>query len=109
VHIINFNDLESAEFILRKYPIACILTEPVLQNVGVVLPQPGYLQGLVDLCERYQAVCIFDEVKTGFRSALGGYQSIAGVRPHFICFRKSYRQRLPAWSGRWKKTDPGIV
>lgn len=95
VHIINFNDLESAEFVLRKFPIACILTEPVLQNVGVVLPKPGYLQGLVDLCERYQAICIFDEVKTGFRSALGGYQSIAGVSPHLSVFGKAIANGYP--------------
>ncbi|MEP6597014.1 MAG: aminotransferase class III-fold pyridoxal phosphate-dependent enzyme, partial [Ginsengibacter sp.] len=79
VHIINFNDLDSLEFVLNKYPVACVLTEPVLQNIGVVLPKPGYLKGLINLCKTYGAVSIFDEVKTGFRSALGGYQSIEGV------------------------------
>ena len=44
VHIINFNDLESLEYVLNKYPIACVLTEPCLQNIGVVQPQAGYLQ-----------------------------------------------------------------
>jgi glutamate-1-semialdehyde 2,1-aminomutase len=44
VHLINFNDLESAEKILKQYPVACVLTEPVLQNIGVVLPQQGYPQ-----------------------------------------------------------------
>lgn len=95
VHVVNFNDLASVEAIMKKYPIACVLTEPVLQNVGVVLPQPGYLQGLVDLCNRYGAVCVFDEVKTGFRSALGGYQEVSGVRPHLSVFGKAVANGYP--------------
>lgn len=95
VHCVNFNDLDSVEYLLQKYSIACVLTEPVLQNVGVVLPKPGYLQGLVDLCDTYNAVCIFDEVKTGFRSALGGYQSIAKVTPHLSVFGKAIANGYP--------------
>lgn len=95
IHCIGFNDLASAEHILKKYPVACILTEPVLQNIGVVLPQPGYLQGLISLCEQHNAVCIFDEVKTGFRSALGGYQSVAGVKPHLSVFGKAIANGYP--------------
>lgn len=95
VHIVNFNDLESVEHMLKKYPVACLLTEPVLQNVGVILPEPGYLQGLVNLCEKYGAVCIFDEVKTGFRSALGGYQSVSGVTPHLSVFGKAIANGYP--------------
>ena len=95
VHCVNFNDLESVEYVLQKYPIACVLIEPVLQNVGVILPKPGYLQGLVDLCEAHGAVCIFDEVKTGFRSALGGYQSVAGVTPHLSVFGKAIANGYP--------------
>jgi glutamate-1-semialdehyde 2,1-aminomutase len=95
VHCVNFNDLESVEYVLKKYPVACVLTEPVLQNVGVILPQPGYLQGLVDLCDEYGAVCVFDEVKTGFRSALGGYQSVAGVTPHLSVFGKAIANGYP--------------
>lgn len=95
VHLINFNDLGSAEKILKKYPVACVLTEPVLQNIGVVLPQPGYLQQLVDLCEKYGAICVFDEVKTGFRTALGGYQSVANVKPHLSVFGKAIANGYP--------------
>ncbi|HZF64681.1 MAG TPA: aspartate aminotransferase family protein [Chitinophagaceae bacterium] len=95
VHIVNFNDLESVELVLQKYPVACILTEPVLQNIGVVLPQPGYLQGLINLCEQYGALCVFDEVKTGFRTALGGYQSVAGVVPHLSVFGKAVANGYP--------------
>ena len=80
---------------MRRYPIACILTEPVLQNIGVVPPQPGYLKGLRELCDRYGVVLVFDEVKTGFRSALGGYQSIAGVTPDLSVFGKALANGYP--------------
>ncbi len=95
VHVVNFNDLESLEYVMRRYPIACVLTEPVLQNVGVVLPQPGYLQGIIDLCEQYGSLCVMDEVKTGFRTALGGYQSVAGVTPHLSVFGKAVANGYP--------------
>lgn len=95
VHCVNFNDLASVEYTLKKYPVACVLTEPVLQNIGVVLPQPGYLQGLLQLCELHGTVCVFDEVKTGFRSALGGYQHIAGVKPHLSVFGKAVANGYP--------------
>jgi glutamate-1-semialdehyde 2,1-aminomutase len=95
IHVVNFNDLESVEFVLKRYPVACVLTEPVLQNIGVVLPRPGYLQGLLDLCDRYGTLCIFDEVKTGFRSAIGGYQHLAGVKPHLSTFGKAVANGYP--------------
>jgi glutamate-1-semialdehyde 2,1-aminomutase len=95
IHCVNFNDLASVEYVLKKYPVACVLTEPVLQNVGVILPQDGYLKGLIDLCEAHEVVCIFDEVKTGFRSALGGYQSVAGVTPHLSVFGKAIANGYP--------------
>lgn len=95
VHCVHFNDLASVEYVLNKYPVACVLMEPVSQNVGIILPQPGYLQGVVDLCDSYGAVCIFDEVKTGFRSALGGYQTVAGVRPHLSVFGKAVANGYP--------------
>ncbi len=95
VHCINFNDLASVEYVLQRYPVACVLTEPVLQNIGVVLPQPGYLEGLLALCEQYDAVCVFDEVKTGFRSALGGFQQVSGVTPHLSVFGKAIANGYP--------------
>jgi len=95
VHIVNFNDLDSIEYVMKHYPIACVLTEPVLQNIGVVLPKAGYLQGLYNLCEHYGALCIFDEVKTGFRSGLGGYQQVCGVTPHLSVFGKAIANGYP--------------
>lgn len=95
VHVVNFNDLESIEHVLRKYEIACVITEPVLQNIGVVHPHPGYLQGLIDLCERYGSLCIFDEVKTGFRTSLGGYQGTHQLQPHLSVFGKAVANGFP--------------
>ncbi len=95
VHVVNFNDLESVEYVMRRYPIACVLTEPVLQNVGIVKPREGYLEGLIGLCERHGAVCIFDEVKTGFRTGLGGYQQYCGLKPHLSVFGKAVANGFP--------------
>ena len=95
VHIVNFNDLESVERLLKTGRIACVLTEPVLQNIGVVLPREGYLRGLIELCERYGALSVFDEIKTGFRCGLGGYQGIAGVRPDLSVFGKAIANGYP--------------
>jgi glutamate-1-semialdehyde 2,1-aminomutase len=95
IHVVNFNDLESIEYVMKRFPVACVITEPVLQNVGVILPRPGYLQGIIDLCEKYGALAVFDEVKTGFRSALGGYQSVANVKPHLSVFGKAVANGYP--------------
>jgi len=95
LHVVNFNDAASVEDVLRRHPIACVLMEPVLQNVGVMPPRPGYLQEVRRLCTRYGATLVFDEVKTGFRSALGGYQSIAGVAPDLSVFGKAVANGYP--------------
>lgn len=95
IHTVNFNDLESVEHVFRNHPIAALITEPALQNVGVVLPRPGYLEGLRRLCDQYGVVFILDEVKTGFRSALGGYQSLAGIRPDLSIFGKAVANGYP--------------
>jgi glutamate-1-semialdehyde 2,1-aminomutase len=95
IHVVNFNDAASVEYALRRYPVACVITEPVLQNVGVIAPRPGYLPELRALCDRYGALLVFDEVKTGFRAALGGYQSIAAVRPDLSTFGKAVANGYP--------------
>jgi glutamate-1-semialdehyde 2,1-aminomutase len=94
-HIVNFNDPDSVEHVMRRHPIACVLTEPVLQNVGVLPPRPGYLEALRRLCDVYGALLVFDEVKTGFRASLGGYQAIAGVRPDLSVFGKAIANGYP--------------
>lgn len=95
VHSVNFNDLDSVRYVCEKYPIAALIAEPILQNIGIVKPEPGYLSGLRNLADEFGFVLIFDEVKTGFRHALGGYASIAGVTPDLIVFGKALANGYP--------------
>jgi glutamate-1-semialdehyde 2,1-aminomutase len=95
VHVVNFNDSDSISYILKRYPIACILLEPILQNIGIVKPQPGYLQTLRKLADDHGCLLIFDEVKTGFRHALGGYQSVCRVTPDLSSFGKAVANGYP--------------
>jgi glutamate-1-semialdehyde 2,1-aminomutase len=95
IHPVNFNDLESVAYVAHKYPIAGLITEPILQNVGIVHPEEGYLEGLRRLADRAGFVLIFDEVKTGFRHALGGYASISGVTPDLAVYGKAVANGYP--------------
>lgn len=95
VHVVNFNDLDSVQYVLKRYPVSCIILEPILQNIGVVKPVSGYLQGLRKLADEHGFLLIFDEVKTGFRQALGGYQSITGVTPDLSTFGKAVANGFP--------------
>ncbi len=95
VHVVQFNDLEAVGNLMKTGNIACIILEPILQNIGVVKLNPGYLEGLRHLCDQYSALLIFDEVKTGFRYALGGYQSLCGVQPDLSAFGKAVANGYP--------------
>lgn len=95
VHLVNFNDATSVEAVLQRYPTACVVTEPVLHNSGVIPPQPGYLAALRELCDRYGALLVFDEVKSGFRSTLAGYQSLVGVKPDLSVLGKNIANGFP--------------
>jgi glutamate-1-semialdehyde 2,1-aminomutase len=107
VHAVNFNDLESVRYVCRRYPVAAVITEPVLQNIGVVRPRPGYLQGLRKLADELGFVLIFDEVKTGFRHALGGFSAVSGVRPDLVVYGKAIANGFPlaAVAGRGELMD----
>jgi glutamate-1-semialdehyde 2,1-aminomutase len=94
-HAIPFNDLAAVEQMARKYSIAALITEPVLQNIGVVKPQPGYLKGLRELADRHGFLLILDEVKTGFRASLGGYQTLAGVTADLSTYGKAVANGFP--------------
>lgn len=95
VHAINFNDLKSVRYVCERYAVAALITEPILQNVGVIKPEPEYLSGLRGLADHYGFVLIFDEVKTGFRHAIGGYSSIVGVTPDLVVFGKAIANGYP--------------
>jgi len=95
VHVVNFNDLDSVEYVCRRHAIACLILEPILQNVGIVKPREGFLAGLRKLADKYGFVLVFDEVKTGFRHALGGYQGLCGVMPDLCVFGKAIANGYP--------------
>jgi glutamate-1-semialdehyde 2,1-aminomutase len=87
---VPFNDLDALEKVLRAFPeqIACLIMEPVLGNIGPVLPEEGYLQAVRDLTAEHDILLIFDEVITGFRLALGGAQGHYGVKPDLTTLGK---------------------
>jgi len=95
IHVFNYNDLSSVEYIVQNFPVACIILEPILQNIGIVKPKPGYLAGLRKMADDHGFLLIFDEVKTGFRHALGGYQSICNVTPDLSTFGKAVANGYP--------------
>ena len=94
--VAQFNDLESLENALREHPdqVAAVILEPVMMNVGVLQPKEGYLQGVRDLCSRYGALLIFDEVKTSSMS-YGGAAEYYGIVPDIICLSKSIGGGFP--------------
>jgi glutamate-1-semialdehyde 2,1-aminomutase len=95
IHSVNFNDLDSVRYVCEKYPVAALITEPILQNIGIVKPEPGFLAGLRKLADEFGFLLIFDEVKTGFRHAIGGYSSLVGVVPDLIVFGKALANGYP--------------
>jgi glutamate-1-semialdehyde 2,1-aminomutase len=92
-----YNDLDAVEALLKAHrgEIACFAVEPVAGNMGVVPPEPGYLEGLRRLCDAHGALLLFDEVMTGFRVAYGGAQARYEVRPDLTCLGKIVGGGLP--------------
>ena len=95
--VCRFNDLDDVEETLRRHPgeVAAIILEPIAHNAPGILPQPEFLAGLRALCDREGAVLIFDEVITGFRHGLGGYQAICGVTPDLTTMGKAIANGFP--------------
>ena len=93
----QFNRLDTVEALLNEYPgqVACVIVEPVAANMGVVVPAPGFLEGLRALCDKAGALLIFDEVITGFRLALGGAQEYFGVKADLVTFGKIIGGGMP--------------
>jgi glutamate-1-semialdehyde 2,1-aminomutase len=99
-----YNDIEAVQALLEQHVdnIAAVIVEPVAGNMGLVLPQPGFLQGLRALTKQHGALLIFDEVMTGFRVAYGGAQELFGILPDLTCLGKVIGGGLPvaAYGGR---------
>ncbi len=104
-----FNDLQAAQRLLgeRGASIAAVIVEPVVGNMGVLVPRPGFLQGLHQACRQAGALFIVDEVMTGFRVGPGGACGLYGIRPDLVTFGKVIGGGLPvgAFGGRPEVMD----
>lgn len=99
-----YNDLDSVRTLMESAPgqVAAVIVEPVAANMGVVLPEEGFLQGLRDLCDTHQALLIFDEVITGFRLSFQGAAGYFGITPDLVTYGKIIGAGMPvgAYGGR---------
>jgi glutamate-1-semialdehyde 2,1-aminomutase len=107
--IAPFNDLTAVKLLIDKNPdeIAALILEPVVGNMGCVVPQDGYLKGLRELCSANGILLIFDEVMTGFRLSIGGAQELYGITPDITTLGKIIGGGLPvgAYGGRKEIMD----
>ncbi len=92
-----FNDVPALEALFAAHgsDIAAVIVEPVVGNMGCVPPEPGFLEAILALCTKYGAVSIFDEVMTGCRLSLGGYQGRVGLNPDMTCLGKIVGGGMP--------------
>lgn len=106
-----FNDSMAFKNLIRKEwkTIACVIVEPVVGNIGCVLPRPGFLETLRRETEKHGIVLIFDEVMTGFRVSYGGAQAYYGIRPDMTCLGKVIGGGLPVGAYGGKKEIMSMV
>ncbi|MCC5854479.1 MAG: glutamate-1-semialdehyde 2,1-aminomutase [Idiomarina sp.] len=106
---VSYNNLAEVEQVFAEvgHEIACIIVEPVAGNMNFIRPVPGFLEGLREICDRYQSVLIFDEVMTGFRVARGGAQAYFNVTPDLTCLGKIIGGGMPvgAFGGKAEIMD----
>lgn len=99
-----FNNIKALRKTLNRVgrDVACVIIEPVVGNMGCILPKDGFLQELRDITKKYGIIFIFDEVMTGFRVAYGGAQELYGINPDMTCLGKIIGGGLPvgAYGGR---------
>jgi glutamate-1-semialdehyde 2,1-aminomutase len=109
IYVVPFNNLEALEKMFKRNSkkIACFIVEPVLENLAIILPDVGYLEGVRSLCDKYDVVLIFDEVKTGLTAGPKGAAARLGVKPDLITLAKSIGGGLPlaAFGGKKKYMD----
>lgn len=109
--VIPWNDIELLKKCVERHhgEIAAIITEPVMCNNGCILPEPGFLQAIRNLCDQYGIACIFDEVITGFRLGLGGAQAYFGIKPDMAIFAKAMASGYPISAIVGKKEWIGLL
>jgi glutamate-1-semialdehyde 2,1-aminomutase len=104
VHVVPYNDLDRLGELFAAHgdEIACVFMEPVLENIGIVVPDEGYLAGVRAMCDANGALLVFDEVKTGLTAGYAGASQRLGVTPDLVCLAKSIGGGLPlaAFGGR---------
>ena len=109
IYVVPFNNIEALERMFEKNAkkIACFIVEPVLENLAIVLPDAGYLERVRELCDQYNVVLIFDEVKTGLTAGAHGASARLSVKPDLITLAKSIGGGLPlaAFGGKKKYMD----
>lgn len=103
--VAKYNDLSSVKALFEQHPddIAAVIVEPIPGNMGLIMPNEGFLEGLRELTLQYGAVLIFDEVISGFRASAGGAQKVFGVMPDLTCLGKIIGGGLPVGAFGGKK------
>lgn len=109
--VLPFNDIEAFRATLKEHgkEIACVILEPVIGNMGCILPRQEFLEALREETEKYEIVLIFDEVMTGFRVSFGGAQSYFGIKPDLTCLGKVIGGGLPVGAYGGKKEIMSFV
>ena len=109
-YVVPFNNIAALESVFEKHysTIACFIVEPVLENIGIVLPDEGYLEAVRQLCDQYKIILIFDEVKTGLTAGPQGAAQRLGITPDLICLAKSIGGGIPlaAFGGKAEFMKP---
>lgn len=105
--VIPYNDPAALERALAGGDVACFIVEPVMQNIGICMPQPGYLAAVREITERHGTLLIFDEVKTGITAGYGGATKYFDVTPDLVTLAKSIGGGLPlgAFGGKQEHMD----
>lgn len=93
--VVPFNNAAALERALSDRDVACFIVEPTMENIGICLPQPGYLQAVREITRKYGTMLIFDEVKTGITAGWGGATGVLGVKPDLVTLAKSIGGGLP--------------
>lgn len=105
--VIPYNDAAALERALQSREVACFIVEPAMENIGICLPQPNYLQQVREITQRYGTLLVFDEVKTGITAGWGGASGFVGVQPDLVALAKSIGGGLPlgAFGGKQEYMD----
>jgi glutamate-1-semialdehyde 2,1-aminomutase len=97
VHVVPYNNADAIERVFKAHAdsIACLIMEPVLENIGIVVPDMGYLERVRQLCDQYGVLLVFDEVKTGLTAGPQGAAQRLGIKPDLIALAKSIGGGIP--------------